>query len=85
MSSFLELPFVLLAYLTMCRWLDAGVYGRAVRLIWPASAVHTVTFCLIEWVLDNPYTTVEDIVIRLASSAGFWWCFSYPHWRSGTG
>jgi hypothetical protein len=64
-SSFLELPFVLLAYLTVCRWLDAGVYRRAVRLIWPASAVYTVTFCLIEWVLHNPYTTVE-VILALA-------------------
>lgn len=75
-SSFLELPFGLLAYLTVCRWLDADVYRRAVRLIWPASAAYTVTFCLIEWSLHNPYTTVEDVVIRLASGIVVPWAVS---------
>lgn len=65
-QAFLELPFVLLAYLTVCRWLDAEVYRRAVRLIWAASAAYTITFCLIEWSLRNPYTT-DDLVIRLVS------------------
>ncbi|GAA4554602.1 hypothetical protein GCM10023192_89480 [Amycolatopsis samaneae] len=66
-SSFLELPFVIFGYLTVCRWLDAGAYRRAVRLVWPASIAYTITFCLIEWELRNPWTTVQDLLIRAAS------------------
>ncbi|MFD9891967.1 hypothetical protein ACFWY9_21710 [Amycolatopsis sp. NPDC059027] len=66
-SSFLELPFVVFAYLTVCRWLDAGAYRRAVRLVWPASVAYTITFCLIEWELRNPWTTQQDLLIRAAS------------------
>jgi hypothetical protein len=65
-QAFLELPFVLLAYLTVCRWFSADAYRRARRLAWPASAVWTVTFCLVEWHLRNPYTT-DDLVIRAAA------------------
>lgn len=66
-SSFLELPFGIFAYLTVCRWLDAGVYRRTVRLVWPASVAYTITFCLIEWDLRNPWTTGQDLLIRVAS------------------
>ena len=66
-SSFLELPFAIFAYLAVCRWLDAGVYRRAVRLVWPASVAYTITFCLIEWDLRNPWTTGQDLLIRAAS------------------
>ncbi|MFE0027731.1 hypothetical protein [Amycolatopsis sp. NPDC059021] len=66
-SSFWELPFVVFAYLTVCRWLDAAAYRRAVRLVRPASAACTITFCLIEWELRNPWTTKQDLLIRAAS------------------
>ncbi|GAA4486798.1 hypothetical protein GCM10023191_013720 [Actinoallomurus oryzae] len=66
-QAFLELPFVLLAYLTVCRWFSAPVYRAALRLAWPVSAAYTATFCLIEWSLRNPYT-VDDIVIRIAAA-----------------
>ena len=41
--------------------------SKARRLLWPASAAWTATFCLIEWSLHNPYTT-DDIVIRIAAA-----------------
>jgi hypothetical protein len=63
-QAFLELPFVIFAYLTVCRWF--GVYDRARRLVWLACLVYTVTFCIIEWKLRNPYTT-DDLVIRAVS------------------
>ena len=44
-SSFLELPFVLFAYLALCRWLDAGMYRRAVRLVWPSCWWSTTLPC----------------------------------------
>jgi hypothetical protein len=66
-SSFLELPFGIFAYLAVCRWLDAGMYRRAVRLVWPASIAYTITFCLIEWELRNPWTTWQDLAIRAVS------------------
>jgi hypothetical protein len=66
-QAFLELPFVLFAYLTVSRWFSAGAYRAARRLVWPASASCTATFCLIEWSLHNPYTA-DDIVIRVAAA-----------------
>lgn len=62
----LELPFVLLAYLLVCRWFSADAFLRAVHARWLVSASFTATFCLIEWDLRNPYT-VGDIVIRVVS------------------
>ena len=66
-QAFLELPLVVFAYLTVSRWFSAGAYRQARRLLWPASAAWTATFCLIEWSLHNPYTT-DDIVIRIAAA-----------------
>ncbi len=65
-QAFLELPFVVFAYLTVCRWFGADAYRRARALAWPASVAWTVTFCLVEWHLRNPYTT-DDLVIRVAA------------------
>jgi hypothetical protein len=65
-QAFLELPFVVLAYLTVCRWFGADVYRRAVHARWAVSASYTVTFCLVEWSLWNPYT-VGDVVVRSVS------------------
>ncbi|MFI0411421.1 hypothetical protein [Actinomadura sp. 3N508] len=68
-QAFLELPLVLLAYVTVLRWLDRGLYRRVGRswLVWAASASYTFVFCTVEWDLRNPYTT-DDIVIRICSA-----------------
>lgn len=65
-QAFLELPFVLLAYLLICCWLGSPAYERALRLVWPAAVSYTAVFCLIEAELANPYTG-QDIVIRVVS------------------
>jgi hypothetical protein len=66
-QAFLELPFVVFAYLTVCRWYSATAYRAARRLVWPASVSYTATFCLIEWSLHNPYTA-QDILIRVTAA-----------------
>ena len=68
-QAFLELPFVLLAFATVLRWLDLGLYLRVARsrLVPLAAASYTVAFCVVEWDLRNPYT-VDDIVLRLLSA-----------------
>jgi hypothetical protein len=68
-QAFLELPFVLLAYVLVLRWLDRGLYRRLAGspLVWAASASYTLVFCVVEWDLRNPYT-VEDIVIRVCAA-----------------
>lgn len=68
-QAFLELPFVLLAFATVLRWLDADLYRRVARsaLLPLASVSYTVVFCLAEWDLRNPYT-VDDVVIRAVSA-----------------
>ncbi|GAA1463625.1 hypothetical protein GCM10009619_42820 [Williamsia maris] len=63
----LELPFVMLAYLLVCRWFGADVFGRVIAARWLISASFTTTFCLVEWDLHNPYT-VTDIVIRVIAA-----------------
>jgi hypothetical protein len=67
-QAFLELPFVVLAYLMVCRWFSPLAYRRARRLAWPAAVTYTATFCLIEWALHNPYT-LDDILIRIVAAA----------------
>ncbi|MEV8555290.1 hypothetical protein AB0478_02240 [Streptomyces sp. NPDC051917] len=68
-QAFLELPFVLSAFATVVRWLDAGLYRGIARsaLLPLASVSYTVVFCLVEWDLRNPYT-VDDIVVRGVSA-----------------
>ncbi|WP_129307219.1 hypothetical protein [Streptomyces sp. L2] len=68
-QAFLELPFVLLAFTTVVRWLDAGLYRRLARspLLPLASASYTAVFCLVEWDLRNPYT-VDDLAVRTVSA-----------------
>ncbi|HWE90260.1 MAG TPA: hypothetical protein VG317_12440 [Pseudonocardiaceae bacterium] len=66
-QAFLELPFVMLAYLTVCRWFTRNVYRGAIRLTPVVAASYTATFCLIEWSLRNPYT-IDDLVIRIVSA-----------------
>ncbi|MCX5213043.1 hypothetical protein OG689_27870 [Kitasatospora sp. NBC_00240] len=67
--ALLELPFVLLAFATVLRTLDAGLYRRAARspLLPLAAASYTVAFCAVEWQLHNPYT-VDDILLRVLSA-----------------
>lgn len=67
--ALLELPFVLLAFLTVLRWLDPGSYRAVARspVIWLASASYSGAFCLIEWQLRNPYTG-GDLVLRAVSA-----------------
>ncbi|QFG25212.1 hypothetical protein [Actinomadura sp. WMMB 499] len=68
-QAFLELPLVLLAYVTVLRWLDRGLYRRVAGswIVWAASLSYTFVFCAVEWDLRNPYTT-EDIVIRVCAA-----------------
>ena len=68
-QAFLELPFVLLAFATVLRWLDPGLYRRVARspLMWCAAVSYTVVFCVVEWDLRNPYTT-DDLVLRALSA-----------------
>jgi hypothetical protein len=68
-QAFLELPFVLLAFATVVRWLDAGLYRRIARsaLLPLASVSYTAVFCLVEWHLRNPYT-VDDLAVRVVSA-----------------
>ncbi|MEU6574967.1 hypothetical protein [Streptomyces sp. NPDC046805] len=68
-QAFLELPFVLLAFATVLRWLDVELYRRIARsaLLPLASVSYTVVFCLVEWDLRNPYT-VDDLVVRGVSA-----------------
>ncbi|MBO2458892.1 hypothetical protein [Actinomadura violacea] len=63
--AFLELPFGLLSYVTVLRWLDRGLYKRVATswTVWAASLSYTFAFCAVEWILDTPYA-VDDIVIR---------------------
>ncbi|MFG2090239.1 hypothetical protein [Spirillospora sp. NPDC048823] len=77
-QAFFELPLVLLAYVTVLRWLDRGLYRRLARswLVWAASISYTFVFCAVEWDLRNPYT-MDDIVIRVCSAVVtpllLWW------------
>lgn len=66
-QAFLEFPFVLFGYLTVCRWFGPALYRRALRLRWPVAASYTATFCVIELSLPNP-DTAQDIAIRLVSA-----------------
>ncbi|WP_420367067.1 hypothetical protein [Curtobacterium sp. L1-20] len=62
----LELPFVMLAYLLVCRWCGQQVFARVLAVRWLMSASFTITFCLIELDFASPYTAT-DLVIRVAS------------------
>lgn len=68
-QAFFELPFVLLAYGIVLRWLSVRWYRRLLdgRPLWAASAAYTTVFCLVEWHFHSPYTNA-DIAIRLASA-----------------
>src|SRR5581483_3552927 len=75
--AFLELPFGLLAYGMVLRFLDAGLYRKVMgsALVWAASISYTVAFCAVEWDLRSPYTTA-DIVIRCCTAVISPWLLS---------
>ncbi len=67
--ALLELPIVVLAYLTAARWLSPGL-GR--RLLAPSIVRATclgwsLVFAAIEWDLHNPWTA-DDLWLRAASA-----------------
>jgi Na+-transporting NADH:ubiquinone oxidoreductase subunit NqrE len=66
--AFFELPFGMLSFLTVLRWLDRGLYRRVAMswTVWAASLSYTFAFCAVEWILDTPYA-VDDIVVRVCS------------------
>ncbi|WP_327010303.1 hypothetical protein OHA72_25455 [Dactylosporangium sp. NBC_01737] len=67
-QAVLELPFVILAYLCVCRWLDP-VRARVLSspaVLWAACVAYCVVFGLVEWGLRNPYTT-DDLILRAVS------------------
>jgi hypothetical protein len=68
--ALLELPFALLAYVTVLWWADRALCRRVLEspLIWVASVAYSATFCVIELALLNPYTR-GDLVLRIASAS----------------
>jgi len=67
-QGFLELPFGLLSYLTVCRWFDQRLYRRLISApaLWSASVTYTTVFILIEWLLHNPYTR-DAVIVRVVA------------------
>ncbi|MEV4510649.1 hypothetical protein AB0K00_16975 [Dactylosporangium sp. NPDC049525] len=67
-QALLELPFVILAYLCVCRWLDPARARvlTAPAVLWAACVAYSVVFGLVEWGLRNPYTT-DDLILRAVS------------------
>jgi hypothetical protein len=66
--AFFELPFGLLAYLTVSRWFDQRLYRCLISgpMLWSASVAYTMIFIVIEWLLRTPYTGA-DVTIRVVS------------------
>jgi hypothetical protein len=66
--SLLELPFGMLACLTIVNWLDPRRYRRltGAAVLGLMTASYSITFGLIEWALHNPYTN-QDLVLRAVS------------------
>lgn len=75
-QAVLELPFALLAYLSVVAMLDATLYRWLVRsVLFPLAAISfTFTFCLIELRLYNPWTQ-SDLYARWLAAAALlgWW------------
>jgi hypothetical protein len=68
-QSFLELPFGILLYLVIVRWLDLGLYRRlgSGALLWAGCLSVSGVFCWVEWLLRSPWTT-GDLWIRAVST-----------------
>lgn len=68
-QAFLELPFTLFAYLAVARLLGSDLYRKLTSLpiLFLTSISWSVTFSIVELVLQNPYTT-DDIVLRALST-----------------
>jgi hypothetical protein len=66
--SLLELPFGILAYLTLLNWLDPRLYRRltATPVLALTAASWSITFGLIEWALHTPYTW-QNLALRAVS------------------
>jgi len=67
-QAFLELPFVLLAYLCVARWLQPR-FARALAspaVLATAAVAYSIVFSLVEWSLPNPYTN-QDLALRALS------------------
>ncbi|NMO54552.1 hypothetical protein HH310_25635 [Actinoplanes sp. TBRC 11911] len=67
-SSLLELPFGMLAYLTVLNWLDPRLYRRmtGTAVVALTGASYSITFGLIEWALHTPYT-MQNLALRAVS------------------
>jgi hypothetical protein len=66
--SLLELPFGMLAYLTVLHWLNPGLYRRltSTPVIALMAGSYSITFGLIEWELHTPYTN-QNLILRAIS------------------
>ncbi|MCU7820566.1 hypothetical protein [Kitasatospora sp. DSM 101779] len=67
--ALLELPFVLLVFLSVLRRLDPAAYRQAALspMLGLAAASYTAVFCTVEWQLRTPWTE-QDIALRLLSA-----------------
>lgn len=68
-QAVLELPFVVLAYLLVCRWWSAETAARVIAARWFLVATWTTVFCLVELDLRNPWTAV-DVLLRIVAGVG---------------
>jgi hypothetical protein len=68
-NALLELPFVVLGYLTVAEWLDETAARRLMRpaALWPACLLYSATFAAVELDLANPWTR-GDLVLRAVSA-----------------
>jgi hypothetical protein len=86
-QAFLELPFVLYAYLSIARALDRGLYAKLTRpfVIVAASVSFSLAFAYAEILLRNPWTT-DDLVLRALACVVVpaWIAWSAPREPGGT-
>ncbi|GAA4594739.1 hypothetical protein BJY16_001417 [Actinoplanes octamycinicus] len=67
--ALLELPFGMLAYLTVLAWLNPGLCRRllSVPVLTLTAMSYSITFGLIEWALHTPYTN-QNLALRAVSA-----------------
>lgn len=84
-QAFLELPFVLFAYFAIARLLDRALYRALARsMMLPFAAIaFTITFSLVEILLENPWTR-SDLWMRALACAvtPFWIVLVTRHERA---